>query len=249
MRMSAKATLVIVAVAAALAQSGAGEPEPTVALPAPAADVASGFLEAFTRNDREAISSMLPKELKNLYGPCPFAAGPDLTKPRVDKRVGALDFRGPAADTGLPPKGIIVLRLVEENGVRAWRIRQVYWYEELPPEADIPETSRSAEDRLEEPKLVQAADEFIEAWLRADYERMDELTFHWWRVPRKPPRWVKMTEARLTGRPTELDGLRIDFVAKVRFLRVIPRDIHGNLWLVEEEGKWRVRPLTFSFEF
>ncbi len=247
--MSAKTALVVVGVAVALAQPGRGKSEPTVPLPAPAATVARDFLSAFTRNDREAISEMLPKELKNLYGPSAFAALPELKKPRADKRIGAVDFRGSMADSSLPSKGTIVLRLVEEDGVRAWRVRQIYWYEKLPPEADIPETSRTAEDRLQEPKLRQAATEFIEAWIRQDYEVVDRLTFHWWNVPRDPPKWVKMREARLTGRPTELDGLRVDFVAKVRFLSVIPRDIRGNLWMVEEEGEWRVRPLTFSFVF
>ncbi len=247
--MSAKTTLVIVAAAAALAQPKPGKPEPSVPLPAPAAATARNFLLAFTRNDREAISEMLPRELQNLYGPSLFAELPELRKPRADKRIGAVGFRGPMADSSLPDKGIIVLRLVEEDGVRAWRVRQIYWYEELPPEANIPETSRTAEDRLQEPNLRQAVTEFIEAWLRQDYETLDGLTFHWWNVPRKPPKWVTMKGADLTARPTELDGLRIDFVAKLRFVRIIPRDVRGNLWLVEEDGEWRVRPLTFSFVF
>jgi hypothetical protein len=247
--MSAKTTLVIVAVAVALAQPESGKPEQSVPLPAPAAATARNFLFAFTRNDREAISEMLPRELKNLYGPSPFAELLRLTKPRADTRAGAVAYRGPMADGSLPEKGIIVLRLVEEDGIRAWRVRQIYWYEELPPEANIPETSRTAEDRLQEPKLRQAATEFIEAWLRQDYEALDGLTFHWWNVPRKPPKWVAMKGADLTARPTELDGLRIDFVAELRFVRIIPRDVRGNLWLVEEDGEWRVRPLTFSFIF
>ncbi len=247
--MSGKTALVIIGVAVALAQPGPSESEPTVPLPAPAAEVARGFLNAFVRNDRAAISEMLPKEPKNLYGPSPFSELPEFTKPRADTRVGAIDFRGPMADSGLPSKGIIVLRLVEENDVRAWRVRQIYWYDKLPPEADIPETSPTAEDRLQEPSLRRAATEFVEAWLRQDYETVDSLTFHWWNVPRDPPKWVKSKGIELTGRPTELDGLRADFVVKLRFARVIPKTVRGNLWLVQEDGEWRVRPLTFSFDF
>ncbi len=247
--MSAKTTLVIIALAAAFAQSGAGKPEPTAPLPAPAAKVARGFLEAFVRNDREAISELLPKELGNLYGPSPFARRPELSKPRADTRMGAIDFRGAMVDSGLPSKGTIILRLVEEDGVRAWRVRQLYWYRDLPPEADIPDTSPTAEDRRQEPVVRRAAEEFIEAWLSGEYEQMDRLTFHWWEVQRAAPKWVKMTGADLTARPTQLDGLRVDFVANLRFLRLLPKDVRGNLWLVAEDGQWRVRPLTFSFLF
>ncbi|HUU54142.1 MAG TPA: hypothetical protein VMY87_04410 [Armatimonadota bacterium] len=247
--MSAKTGLVIIALAAALAQPGGGESAPTAPLPAPAAKVARNFLYAFAENDRDTISSLLPKELKNLYGPCPFARRPELSKPRADTRTGAIDFKGRMADPGLPSKGTIILRLVEEDGLRAWRVRQLYWYKNLPPEADIPDTSATAEDRRQEPAIRRATAEFIEAWQSGDYEKMDRLTFHWWEVPRDPPSWVKMNGADLIARPTQLDGLRVDFVAQLRVLRVIPKDVRGNLWLVQEEGSWRVRPLTFSFLF
>lgn len=247
--MIGKTGLVVIALAAAFAQSGGGAPERTAPLPAPAAKAARSFLYAFAQNDRDTISSLLPKELKNLYGPCPFAGMPELSKPRADTRTGAIDFRGRMADPSLPSKGTIILRLVEEDGIRAWRVRQLYWYSALPPEADIPKESTSAEDRRQEPAIRAAAAEFIEQWRSGDYERMDQLTFHWWEVPRDPPKWVKMNETDLTARPTQLDGLRVDFVAHLRVMRVIPKDVRGNLWLVQEDGSWRVRPLTFSFLF
>ena len=247
--MTGKTGLVVIALAAAFAQSGGGAPERTAPLPAPAAKAARSFLYAFAQNDRDTISSLLPKKLKNLYGPSPFVEAPRLSKPRADSRTGAIDFRGRMADSGLPSKGTIILRLVEEDGVRAWRVRQLYWYSNLPPEADIPEKSASAEDRRQEPAVRAAATEFIERWLQGDFERMDQLTFHWWEVPRAPPKWVKMNAADLTARHTQLDGLRVDFVAHLRVLRFIPKDVRGNLWLVQEDGRWRVRPLTFSFLF
>jgi hypothetical protein len=192
---------------------------------------------------------MLPTSLANLYGPSPFDGAPQLNNPRADTRTGAIDFRGRMADPSLPSKGTIILRLVEEDGIRAWRVRQLYWYSALPPEADIPKESTSAEDRRQEPAIRAAATEFIEQWRSGDYERMDQLTFHWWEVPRDPPKWVKMNGADLTARPTQLAGLRVDFVAHLRVMRVIPKDVRGNLWLVQEDGSWRVRPLTFGFLF
>jgi len=247
--MSPKAALVLIALAVTLGQSNEGQPQASVPLPPAAERVARDFLFAFSRNDRGAIEDMLPERLENLYGPCPFARMPSLTKPRADTRIGVIDFQGPMVDSGLPTKGTIVLRLVEENGVRAWRVRQIYWYEELPREARVPDRSPTAADRAEEPKVRQAAVDFLEAWLASDYARMDDLTFHWWEVPRRPPKWVKMRSARLTAHSTTLNGLRVDFVAKLRVARLLPKDVAGNVWLVEEDGEWRVRPLTFSFFF
>ncbi len=245
--MGAKATLVIIALAAAFAQPGESRPARSVPLPPKAGEVARDFLFAFSTNDRDRVKELLPKRLSNLYGP--FARAPRLTKPRADSRVAAIDFNGKMADAGLPATGTIILRLVEEDGVRRWRVRQMYWYTDMPPEADIPDKSPTEEDRRQEPSVERAAIDFIAAWLAGEYGTMDRLTFHWWEVDRKAPKWVKMKGADLTARPTELDGLRVDFVAKLRVFRVVPRDVRGNVWLVQEDGVWRVRPLTFTFVF
>lgn len=247
--MNPKAALVLIALAVTLGQPNEGQPESSIALPPAAERVARDFLFAFSRNDRDAVSEMLPKRLDNLYGPCPFASMPTLTKPRADTRAGAVDFHGRMLDAGLPGKGTIILRLVEENAVRAWRVRQIYWYEKLPQGASIPDHSPTAADRAQEPSLRRAAEDFLEAWQATDFERMDGLTFHWWEVPRRSPKWVKMRGAELTARSTALGGLRIDFVAKLRVMRVLPKNVAGNVWLVKEDGEWRVRPLTFSFLF
>jgi len=247
--MSAKTTLVIVALAAALAQPGESKPRPAIPLPPKAEQVATDFLFAFSRNDRDRVKELLPARLENLYGPSPFSHMPQFVKPRADSRVAAIDFKGQMADGALPETGTIILRLVEEDGVRCWRIRQLYWYTDLPPEADIPDESRTADDRKQEPAVEEAAREFIAAWLAGDYQSMDSRTFHWWEVDRRPPKWVKMTGADLTARSSDLNGLQVDFVAKLRVLRVVPKDVRGNVWLVQEDGAWRVRPLTFTFLF
>ncbi|UCC68392.1 MAG: hypothetical protein JSV79_00180 [Armatimonadota bacterium] len=247
--MNPKAALVLVAFAITLGQPNKGQPEPPVPLPPAAAQVAQDFLSAFSRNDRDAIKDLLPTRPENLYGPCPFAGMPTLTNPRADTRTGAIDFQGPLLDSGLPDKGTIILRLVEENSLRTWRVRQIYWYEKLPKGADLPDRSPTAADRAQEPALRRAAQDFLQAWLAAEFERMDGLTFHWWEVPRRPPKWVKMKGVNLSARATTLGGLRVDFVAKLRVLGFLPKNVAGNVWLVEEDGQWRVRPLTFTFFF
>jgi hypothetical protein len=41
----------------------------------------------------------------------------------------------------------------------------------------------------------------------------------------------------------------VDFTAKLRLLGALSRDVDGTLWLVHEDGQWRVRPLTVAFVF
>lgn len=233
------------------AWSVTGWAAPQSALPPEAKRAAEDFLYAFSRNDRDAISRLVPKSAANLFGPCPFSRMPSLSKPRADGRVGAVEFegKGKMSDPGLPGKGIVILRLVEEGGSKNWRIRQIYWYEELPPEADIPERSPTEEDKRQEPALREAAKEFLHYWLASDYQEMERRIFRWWEVDRRPPKWVRMTGVDLKARPTTLNGIRVDFDAKLKLIRVVPRSVSGMIWLVQEDGAWRVRPLTFAFFF
>lgn len=221
----------------------------SAALAPEAAAVARSFLFAFTRNDREAIREMVPESLGLRYGPCPFAQMPVLKNPRVDNRVGAIEFTGAMTDPGLPNKGMVVLRFYEQDGEIKWLVRQIYWYPRLPPNADLPDRSPTEADRKQEPDAVAAATAFLQAWRAGDYQKMDALTFRWWEVERRPPKWVKMTGADLSVRPTTLNGTRVDFIAKLRLGGILPKRVQGNLWLVEEDGCWRVRPVTFAFWF
>ncbi len=212
--------------------------------------VARDFLFAFTRNDRDAISAMLPRKLENLYGPSPFARVPTLSKPRADERMGAIEFQGGRSDPALPDKGVMVLRKMEEAGKTVWRVRQIYWYDELPPEAgQVPDKSKTSADRAEEPRLRQAATEFVHNWMAGDFKKLDQMVFHWWDVDRKPPRWVKMSGADFRSPASSLGGMRVGFRAKLRLLGAIPKHVDGNVWLVQEDGVWRVRPLTVAFWF
>ena len=219
------------------------------ALAPEAGAVARDFLFAFTRNDREAIKGMVPESLPLRYGPCPFGQTLVLKNPRVDNRVAAIEFTGAMTDPGLPNKGAMVLRYYEQDGEIKWLMRQIYWYPRLPPNADVPDRSPTEADRKQEPDAMAAATAFLQAWRARDYRKMDTLTFRWWEVERRPPKWVKMTGAELTTCPTNLDGTRVDFIAKLRVGGILPKRVQGNLWLVEEDGCWRVRPVTFAFWF
>jgi hypothetical protein len=91
--------------------------------------------------------------------------------------------------------------------------------------------------------------DFLHAWMAADYRQMDKMVFHWWDVDRKPPRWVKLTSTVLKSPSHSLEGLKVGFTVKLRVGGLLPKSVDGNLWLVEEDGVWRIRPLTFVFWF
>jgi hypothetical protein len=226
---------------------------PALARPAPSPDaekVAKDFLYAFSRNDRDAISLLLPKQIKNLYGPSPFTRMPSLLKPRCDGRTGAIEFQGARTDPGMPEKGVMVLRRTNEGGKTAWRVRQIYWYDELPREAgQVPDKSKTAFDRAEEPRLKRAAMDFLHEWIAGDFQQLDTMVFHWWEVDRDPPKWVKMTGLDFRPPADSLGGLRFGFKAKLKLLGALTRRVEGSVWLVEEDGVWRVRPLTVAFWF
>ena len=212
--------------------------------------VAKDFLYAFSRNDRDAISALLPKQLHHLYGPSPFARMPSLTKARADGRAGAIEFQGGRSDPAMPDQGVIVLRRMTEGTGTVWRVRQLYWYDELPPEAgQVPDESKTKADRAEEPRIRQAAMDFLHDWIAKDFQKLDKRVFHWWEVDRKPPKWVKMTDLDLRPPVTSLDGLKVSFRADLRVLRALPKRVDGCIWLVQEDGLWRVRPLTVVFWF
>jgi len=211
--------------------------------------VAREFLSAFCKNDRDAIRGMLPTKTSALYGPCLFGKMPVLGNPRVEGRTAAVDFEGPMADSALPGRGMIVLRHVEQDGLRAWRVRQLYWYEELPPEARLPERSRTEDDKAQEPSVVQAAQEFLSAWLAGDHESMSRLTFRWWEVSRRRPGWVRLIGVDVQAHPAGRDERRVEFVARLRLAGLMAKSVRGRLWVVREGDSWRVRPLTFAFFF
>jgi len=129
------------------------------------------------------------------------------------------------------------------------KMPQLYWYEELPPEARLPERSRTEDDKAQEPSVVQAAQEFLSAWLAGDHESMSRLTFRWWEVSRRRPGWVRLIGVDVQAHPAGRDERRVEFVARLRLAGLMAKSVRGRLWVVREGDSWRVRPLTFAFFF
>jgi hypothetical protein len=242
-----RSTILLFLLPAALFASSAAWSAPA-ALPPEGAKVAKDFLFAFARNDRDTITTMLPRALENRYGPCPFVRLPALKEPRVDGSTGTILFEGGIAP-GVAKAGMLTLRRVKAGGSKVWRVRQIFWYDELPAEAKKRRRSPTSADRRQEPAVRAASEEFIRTWLTGGYEELDRQVFHWWDRDREEPKWVKMTGVDLTSAKESLGGMRVDFRATLKVLGTLPKRVDGTLWLVLEDGAWRVRPLSVAFWF
>jgi hypothetical protein len=245
MKMSKPTILLFLLLSAALVVPSAAWSAPA-ALPPDGAKVAKDFLFAFARNDRDKISTMLPRTLENRYGPCPFVRLPALKEPRVDGSTGTILLEGGIAP-GVAKAGMLTLRRVKVDGTKVWRVRQMYWYDELPAEAKKRRRSATSADRRQEPAVRAASEEFVRTWLAGNYEELDRQVFHWWDRDRDPPKWVKMTGVELRSAKESLGGLRVDFRATLKVLGTLPKRVDGTLWLVQEDGAWCVRPLSVAF--
>ncbi len=245
---------------AALAGETAGPPPPLPGVVPAAPEAAPGlvpeslataFLTAFCNNDRAAIGAMLPKSLPARYGPCLFSHLPALSNARVNGTTGMVDFEGPMLDADLPTKGMITFRRCPEGEGAIWRVRQIYWYRTRPPEAKARLEKRAIRpaDVEAEPVLLRAATDFLTAWLAGDYQAVDRGVFRWWDVPRAKPRWVKLARLDVQRRSAAPDSVRIDFGARLRLAGLMPKQVKGSLWLVQEEGQWRVRPLSMALVY
>jgi len=225
-------------------------PEPMAAMDTPEA-VAKAFVAAFCGNDRSAVSAMLPKSLRDLYGPCLFSQMPVLSNPRFDGRTGMVDFEGPMLDADLPTKGLMTFRLVDDGDAKVWRIRQIYWYHAVPAEVNtrLAKPAPTADDAQQEPALLRTATDFLGAWLSGDFQAVDKFVFRWWEVPRKKPAWVRLAGVDVHHQSTSPAGTRVDFEARLRLIGFMPKQAKGSLWLVQEDGQWRVRPLSLALVY
>ena len=244
-----RGNLRLLLLAAALIPGAAWAVPTQTTLPPEATKAAIAFLCAFSRSDGDTMSKMVPEKLADRYGPCPFTHLPELSKPCADTTMGTLRFAGPSVDPTLPAKGVISLHKESQEGKTVWRVRQIYWYNELPPKANLPESSPTEADRKQEPAIEEAARKFLTQWIAGDYQGLDRHVAYWWKRNRKPSKWVKTSGVEVTRSVASLGGIRVDARVTVKVVGVVTRRVDGTLWLVKEDGVWKVRPLTLAFFF
>ena len=210
------------------------------ALPKEVGQVAQDYVKALAMGDSKVLRELTPTSLALRYGPCPFAEMPKLGKAKVDAHRAAIEFTGKTTSRDLPPKGAIMLTLVEDGKVR-WQLRDIFFYEQLPAGVKLPTRSVTRKDAAQEKEVLQSAETYVRAWLAKDYETMARYNFDWigYRSSR-PPRW-KFGGAKLNGREIRPGEYNVKVVATVVVLRIIPREFEGTVRVLKEDGCWKVR--------
>jgi len=209
-------------------------------LPKDVEQAATDYVKALAMRDSKTLRELTPTSLALRYGPCPFAEMPKFGKPKVDGHRAAIEFTGKTTSRDLPPKGAIMLTLVEDGKVR-WQVRDAYFFEQLPSGLRMPAHSVTRKDAAQEKEVLKSAETYVRAWMAKEYETVARYSFDWIGYKAsKPPRW-KFGGAKLSGREIRPGEYNVKVVAMVVVLRVIPREFEGTIRVLKEDGRWKVR--------
>jgi len=239
-----KASLLAAAVALlALVPAGA---DPGLVFDQQAQTVARAYMKAWAESDRETLRRLSPKRPENKFGPPLFRALPTLTRPRVDAHRAAVDFSGQLVDAGLPATGMVTLnRVDEEPPAYRWKVRQVLCLDEDSRVSSEPKRSVTKADAAQEAQVLRAAQAYLTAWLKRDYAAMERLYFD--RLTRRSNArsYFRLRSVQFTPQPAGHE-IKVNFVAKVTVVRVLPKTVDGTFYMLKEDGQWKVRGTTLA---
>lgn len=203
------------------------------------------YLELLAADNRPALKKMQPTALECRYGPYPFADTPSLGQPKVDAHRAGIEFRGKAADPALPSRGAFILTKEDKDPKEPWKIRSIFWYEQLPLGVKMPASSVTSADVAQEPRVKKAVQSYLHAWRLKDWAMVKTLTFDWLSAKVDKPTRAGLRSADLRLSPTPDGEVKVDYTATVVFFRVFPRTVSGRLYCVREDGAWKVRGDAF----
>jgi len=211
-----------------------------------AEQVALSFMKAWAAADKQALAKLTPATPAARFGPCLFASLPVLSQPRVDAHRAAVDFAGKARD-GLPSRGIIVLTRVDEEPAQyRWKVRQILWMGQRALGVRVPRRSVTKADQAQEAAVLRAAQAYLQAWAKHDYQAMERLWYDRLKNQSKPRSYFRLRSAEFTASPTREGELKVGFTAKVTVLRVVPQTVTGTFYMLKEGGEWKVRSHTLA---
>jgi len=208
--------------------------------------VARQYLEARVSDDRATMRQLRPSEPQNRYGLCPFSSTPLFERPAVKRHQASVHFTGGHSDPARPQRGVFLLTRIDEDTQQPWKVGDTLWYNKTPSGARIPRRSITREDRLEEPKVLQAVKAYVAAWRRSDWRAMHRLTDDWLQRPSKGKRAVIRT-VDFQFAPAPGEELRVDFTARLLILRFFPKTARGTFYMMKENGDWKVREDGLTF--
>ncbi|UCH33488.1 MAG: hypothetical protein JSV65_13040, partial [Armatimonadota bacterium] len=202
---------------------------------------ARAYIQALVDGDETTIRRLTPSKLANRFGPCPFVGMPKLHSPRVDAHRAGVLFTGKTRDDEVPDEGGLRLVLLDDVKERPWRVRQIFYFTELPMGAKIPSRSVTEKDEAQEPVVLQAARSYIAAWQKGDYEGMNDLAFDWLARDFDSYPGIKIRSVSFTQTPAQSGEIKLKFTAKLRVMWVLPKTVEGTVFAMREDGQWRIR--------
>jgi hypothetical protein len=199
------------------------------------------YLVALLSGDEVTLRALTPARLENKFGPCPFAEMPRFHSPRVDMHRGAVLFVGTSKHPNLPDEGGVTLTMLDAPQPDRWRVRHVAFFKKLPLGFEMPSRSITRADEAQQRLVVKAASEYVAAWLKGDYQRMNDLRYDWLTRDLDPVRGLRVRSIELHGSPSAGGDTKITFKAKVTVFRVLPKTLEGTLYAMREDGRWKIR--------
>lgn len=227
--------------AAATAVLLLSQPPAAGALDPQAEKAAETYLRALLRGDRTSARRLSPSKPENKFGPCPFVEMPQLEGARVDAHRAAVLFKGRLQDEAVPGEGAIILTKLDEVEGNPWRVRQVGFFTALPLGARIPSRSVTRQDAAQEPLVLEAARRYLTAWLKGDYQTMEDLAFDWLAREGQRSQPINLRSIEFSGAPSEGGEIKITFTARITIYRVLPKTLNGTVFAMREDGQWKIR--------
>jgi len=213
-----------------------------------AVEAAKRYLHALASGDKKSLRLLTPKRLANFYGPCLFKEMPALSNPRVKGHRGLIDFEGKSTDPALPSQGTIALTLRDSRKFDRWQVRAVIWKGGSSLSLNPFEYSSTEADRIQEGQVRASATKYLCAWLQQDWATMDHLTYDWLnrKKPMKGEFYIRSLALESALRPE--GSVRVEFTARISprlpLIGLFRHTARGLLYMVKEEGEWKVRGMT-----
>lgn len=216
-----------------------------------AVEAARRYFQAFAKGDKVTLRRLTPTQPENFYGPFLFKEMPKLLNPRADGHRGLIDFEGDPIDPVLPRQGTMMMVLRDGRKVDPWQARGIFWKRESTLSVNPFKYSPTKADKLHEPVIRDAATKYLRAWQDKDWATMQDLTYDW--LSRKKPLRSEFSirSLQLKAVPRPEGSVRVDYTAVVspRFpiIGLFRYTAKGVLYLVKEDGEWKIRGMTTAF--
>ncbi|MHB9025903.1 MAG: hypothetical protein ACYC7E_17320 [Armatimonadota bacterium] len=211
-------------------------------------EVSQKFLKAFLTRDMDAVRDVVPTKPQHLFGPYLFNETLKLNGPKVDDDEAAIDFTANVGDSRYPRQGAFLLK--KHNNT--WYMRHVFFFDKIPIYLQLPRKSVTPADQKQEPRVKEAATDFLAAWKRNDCGTMHDLWYNWTKYNKPRRNNFYMSNLSLTTTKNVWKDVYIKYSAKLSYkwgLLSYSVNFNGGLTMVEENGDWKVRPLTLIFDF